>query len=652
MAENLAEELNPEEREKLYKKLTASDTTQQKKLADSTKTDRKSLDNSASHNTESSQEINENQLKHEHTFANFYKQPITQRLWYYFLSLFTLKSAEMLFRDSQLDKLRQNIVQQNNQLLVFDSYDKIHLISTYLPERFNSIFRLSLEILPIINQIDQNPQFMKEIITKLVFIDYTKNSQNIIPLEAENFISEEEFQNFVFRGDVVIKNKIDLLMQEVYKKEKILPISLYKYAASILKPLYQFQRICYLPFSNFFQPFRNSESQNKDDMYSNILPQDAYDSINILYEVSQEIGEIHFNKKQFLEIIDSYSLDSGAARNKAANSEFLECFSHLQTLWNNLIQKTPVESLLMFTAENPYLGFSPIPSIDTEILEKIPRQIKKAYQQSVSENIEKMAYRLRENSNKYLVKKYLSQPPLVESQYYSNQRADLMPHLNLNYSENLFAHCESFSYIHHFLHYFCTNNILKPLKQLYNGEIFNSDNHIYSHILKFIENMEVHKNELNFIEQNLQPDNRTDVEIKEILNRIEQRSEEAEVAYKNMLLHIDRDIRYLIEQILQELHIFAERNIPIMKQAILERSCQQKFSSAISQFTYMYDFQNPEYTPLTPAKILELWEQYIDESALLIYDQLEKERQNILGDISKVATNLSSVKYTFQKNIR
>ena len=573
--------------------------------------------------------------------ADFQQLSLFQRLWYHVLSVFTRKPAETLFRKSQLDEVRYDINQQNNELIYLDRGSKLYLVSAYLPERFDTIFKLSLEVLPIINEVDQNLKFMQDIITKLLFNTYRNNSGKQIRIDAENFITEEEFQDFVFMGDVVAKSKIDNLMQEVAKESKILPLSLYKYSANILKALYQFQKVCYFPYSDFFQTFRTDKSNN-NNKYTNVLSQEAYDSINILYLLIQEVGLINFDKNCFREIIGCYfnmvkqhKSHNGINSNKTA-IHFLESFSRLQTLWNTFVQKIPIKSLLLFVAENPYFELPPKPDIDNEILENLPMQIERAYQQSVLKNIEKMAQSLREKRTKYLFNKYLSLAPFTRSAHYSNSRKDLIPK-DSDQSESPFSHCESFAYTKHFLHSFCADNMIKPLHVLSKG-VFKSDNYIYNKIVEFLGELENHKVKLDIIEQGLQPEHRVDLEIKEILLRIEQRSEDAKDEYTTILMNIDREVRYQIEQVIKELQKFSMHGIKTIANAILDEVYYQKFNSFIPQFQYMQDYNNPKFAPLTPSGILELWEQYISESCLLIRDQLEQERQSLLGQVSKVAS--------------
>ncbi|MEM9424850.1 MAG: hypothetical protein AAF975_08705, partial [Spirochaetota bacterium] len=446
----------------------------------------------------------------------------------------------------------------------------------------------------------------QDIVTKLIFINYRNSAGKAIHLDAENFINEEELRNFVFMGDSVTKSKIDTLMREVSKESRSLPLSLHKYAAQTLQALYQFQKISYFPYSNFFNTFR-TEVKRGNHVYSSILPQDAYDSVHLLYQLINEVGEINFEKETFREIISSY-FNIVEHKNPIGKTavHLLEAFSDLQTIWNTFVQKTPVDLLLLFVSENPYLNFPPVENIKNEILGSLPRQIEKVYQQSVQENIEKMAGQLRENRTKYFYAKYLSHTQFTPSAFYNNKRQDLMPsnHSPESNNQSLFAHCESFAYAQNFLHYFCKDNILKPLSVLIRG-VFNSNNYVYNYIVEFLSEMERHKQELNLIDQDLQPENRKDTEIKEILIRIEQRSEGARDEYTTFLINIDQEIRSRIEAIVEQLEDFANHGLPAIEHIILEDSYYQKFNSFLPQFHYMHDFNNPDYAPLTPATTLE-----------------------------------------------
>ncbi len=662
MTDTIVQDLELREREKLYSQLSeASKTLKSTEDKDShSSVEQSSIDDDKINEATGAEDLSidgyrkENYLEKHHEeeqrnrptnlLTDFQQLSLFQRLWYHVLSLFTRKPAETLFRKSQLDEVRYDINQQNNELIYFDRGSKLYLVSAYLPERFNTIFKLSLEVLPIINEVDQNLKFMQDIITKLLFNTYRNNSGKQIRIDAENFITEEEFRDFVFMGDVVTKSKIDNLMQEVTKESKILPLSLYKYSANILKALYQFQKICYFPYSNFFQTFRTDKS-NDNNIYTNVLSQEAYDSISILYLLIQEVGFINFDKNCFREIISSYfnmvkqrKSHNGVNSNKTA-IHFLESFSRLQTMWNTFVQKIPIKSLLLFVTENPYFELPPKPDIDNEILENLPMQIERAYQQSVLKNIEKMAQSLREKRTKYFFSKYLSQTPFTRSAHYSNRRKDLMP-IDNEQSEGPFAHCESFAYTQHFLHCFCADNMIKPLHVL-SKSVFKSDNYIYNKIVDFLGELENHKVKLDIIEQGLQPEHRVDLEIKEILLRMEQRSEEAKEEYTTILMNIDRQVRYQIEQVIKELQKFSMHGITAIANSILDEVYYQKFNSFIPQFQYMQDYNNPKYAPLTPSGILELWKQYISESCLLILDQLEQERQSLLGQVSKVAASRS-----------
>ncbi len=638
MADELVQELNLSEREKLYTKFTEKDSYEN--LPD---------ENNLTKVSKGSESIAENKNNTELTFtedeqthsliSDFNQLPFMQYLWYCFLSIFSRKSAEGLFRESQLNKIRQDIVQQNSEIIVFNRKDNIHLVSSYLPARFNEIFQLSLQILPIINQVDRNTTFMQAIVTKLVFADYRSNSGNRISIEAENFISQEQFRDTVFMGDSVVKGKIGSLMEDVRKESRFLPLSLHKSAGEILKALYQFQKICYFPFSNFFHNFR-ADAKQQDGLYCDVLPQEAYDSIHILYQLMEEVGSINFDKIQFREIISSYfhvvdSKGFSSQSNKTA-VHFLDAFSQLQILWNRFLQEIPIRILLLFTGDNPYLILPHIRNIENEILENLPRQIEKVYQQLALEKLEMMAEQLKNDRTEYFFTKYLSGNSDFEpSPYYNNDRIDFLPsNHEENRLEELFAHCKSFSYLQNFLRYFCIKNILKPLNML-SKILFNWNNYVYGEITEFLSGVDHCRVKLDIIEQHLQPEHLIDKKIKEILMRVEQRAEGSKEEYTSTLMGIDKEICYLIEQTMKKFQEFTRQGLPAIEVSIADSQYYLKFNSLIPHFQYMQDYNNPEYAPLTPARILELWKQYIREFCLLLGDQLAIEKQSILGEISR-----------------
>ncbi|WGK70360.1 DUF5312 family protein [Candidatus Haliotispira prima] len=662
MADNPAQNIDLPEREELYTKFTEAVSSEgaekqeqtglrSKRLADG-ETGEPAADSAtedpefiAEELAEANGEaagVEEHSEKDTTLVSDFHKLTLVQRLWYYFLSLFTRKPVEVLFQQAQLYEVRQEIIRRNNELITYDHENKIYLVSSYLPERFNAVFKLSLEILPIINQVDRNLKFMQDIMAKLVFSGYKSNSGKSIRTDAENFISQKDFRRSIFMGDAVTRDKISNLMEDVSKRSEDLPLSLHKYSVQILKALYQFQKICYFPFSNFFHTFR-TEMNHGNSIYSNILPQDAYESVNILYQLTQEIGPIEIDKSQFREIISSYfsivrRRDTSSTLKKTA-VHFLESFVDLQTTWNTFIKRIPLDYLLLFTAENPYLDISPVREISNEVLGNLPRQLEKVYQESVRENIEKLANELRESRTKYYFGKYLSNSQFGKSNYYNNNRSDLIPQKNgRDDGSGLFAHCEAFAYTQNFLRYFCAENIFKPLHVLSKG-VFKSDNFVYNKIVEFLVGLENHKIKLDIIEQGLRPEHRVDTEIKEILMRIEHRSEGARDEYGTTIMNIDREIRFLIEQVINDLRDFGLNGLPAIENAIQDELYERKFGSFIPQFQYMKDYNNLNYAPLTPSGILELWSQYLSEFTLLLRDQLELECQSILGRMSsKIVT--------------
>ncbi len=654
MADHLAvQELSGPEREDLYAKFIESTPDTQPRDQDA----RDSLPQQAidvapneAHEAESAQtgEYSSEEAatqgakpKRKNLVTEFQELSLLQKVWYYFFSIFSRKPPELLFRRKQLQKVCQEITRQNGDLVSYDRRNKIYLVSSQLPERFNAIFKLSLDILPIINQVNRNLKFMQDIITKLIFANYKNASGDNICTDASNFVSQEDLRKYIFMGGSESNKKIESVMKEVYNQSTNLPISLYKYSVIILKPLYQFQKICYFPYSNFFHSFR-TEHKNGNSVYSNILPQDAYDSIYILYLLIQEVGTIDFDKIQFREIISSYfnvaerQAEASASPKTAVN--FLESFENMQTDWNSFIKKVPIDSLLLFAAENPYMDMPMIRDVGDEVLENLPRQLERAYQQVVQQNIEEIAQDLREHRTQYLYTKYLSDPKFAHAVFYNNDRTDLLPRgtARTESDQLLFAHCESFAYVQNFLGHFGSDHILKPLHTLIKS-VFRSDKFIYNRCISFLSELENYKIELGLIDQNLKPEHRTDREIKETVMRIEQRSEGAREEYSTMLMNIDREVRFLLEQIVKELQDFTTTGIPAMGNALQNDMYKQKFVAFMPQIEHLKEFINSSGKLLQPTEILERWKQYISEFCMLLLDQLESERQDILGQMSRMA---------------
>ena len=211
----------------------------------------------------------------------------------------------MIFQQDQFQELRNQISEKNDRLVQYDRGHKTYLLSPYLPEQFNPVFKLSLEILPVINQVDRNRKFMRDIITKLIFYRYKDRSGKTVRTDAKHFIGEEELRNSISMGDAAAREKINGLMEEVGETCKNLPYSLYKYSLQVLRPLYQFQKICYFPFSNFFQTFR-SQNRNDKHIYTSSPPKEAYESIDVLYHLIQSVGRIEIDTEILYKILESY----------------------------------------------------------------------------------------------------------------------------------------------------------------------------------------------------------------------------------------------------------------------------------------------------------------------------------------------------------
>ena len=130
------------------------------------------------------------------------------------------------------------------------------------------------------------------------------------------------------------------------------------------------------------------------------------------------------------------------------------------------------------------------------------------------------------------------------------------------------------------------------------------------------------------LNKNLNPENRLDKEIKEIILRIEHRSGGAKDEYRMVIENIDREVRFSIEYIITEFKDFLARDIPTIETLIQDNMNKERFITLISQFHYMQDYNNPDYAPLTPSTILELWKRYISDFILLLGNQMELERQD------------------------
>ena len=621
MANNLMQNVELPEREELY--------------AQFTRVNQSAAESAETQETDEKQSI-EAGLKRTTLIADFYNLVLLRRFWYYLLSLFTRKPAEMIFQQDQFQELRNQITRKNDKLIYYDREHKVHLLGSYLPEQFNPVFKLSLEVLPVINQVDRNRKFMRDIITKLIFHNYKNPSGQPLRTDATHFISEGELRSSIAMGDGAAREKINILMGEVSESCKNLPHSLYKHSVQIVRPLYQFQKICYFPFSNFFQTFRN-QSRNDKNIYSNSPPKEAYESVSILYHLIQAVGKIEIDIEILHRIIDNYfhvaQRNESAKKSQKKADELIESFIKLQNAWNDFIQKIPIDYLLLFVAEDPYLDLPLVHHIDGEILEKLPQKMEKIYYRLVVNNIETMARDLRENLTQYYLGKYLPEIDTNQANYYYNIRKDLIPKPAPN-KENIqdgpFHYCESFTYTLEFLSHFFSINIYKPLYAL-SISLFQPESKIYKEITNFLGETEKSRVKLGTINKNLKPDNRLDTEIKEIILRIERHSDGARDEYKSVIDNIDRQIRFLIEHVIREFKDFLVRDIPAMENLIQDDIFKDKFIALISQFQYMEDYNNPEYAPLTPETILTLWKRYISELVLLIGNQLEFERQESFG---------------------
>ena len=637
MADNLVQNVELPEREELYTQFTQVNRSEQQAASKGTGSESEFLEAPPPNDDTSVEPDLDVGFKHTTLIADFYNLVLLRRLWYYLLSLFTRKPAEMIFQQDQFQELRKQISQKNNRLISYDRGHKIYLISPYLPEQFNPIFKLSLEILPVINQVDRNRKFMKDIIIKLIFHLYKNRSGQMIRIDAKHFIDEKELRDSISLGDAATREKINSLMEEVSETCKNLPHSLYKYSIQVLRPLYQFQKICYFPFSNFFQTFRN-QNRNNENIYSSIPPKEAYESIDVLYHLIKSVGKLEIDTEILHRILESYFYiahkNDSAKKSQKKIDEFIESFIKLQNSWNDFIQKIPAQHLLMFVAKDPYLDLPPVHYIDSEILKKLSTKIEKIYYQIVVNNIETMVRNLQENLTQYYLDRYLPNFYTDQANFYYKSRKDLMPTQYSKEEESTqygpFHYCESFAYMLHFLSNFFTFNISKPLYSL-RISLFQPDSNIYKSINNFISDIEKSKVKLDTINKNLNLDNLLDKKIKEIILRIEHRSEGAKDEYRTVIDNIDRQIRFSIEYIITKFKDFLSRDIPAMENLIQDDISNERFITVIPEFQYMYDYNNPEYAPLTPSTILELWKCYISDFILLLDNQLERERQDNFG---------------------
>ena len=633
MADDLVQNVELPEREDLYAQFTQTDRKEQQLASQNGGAATDEENSSEEPGTGASANAG---FTHTTLIADFYNLVLLRRLWYYLLSIFTRKPAEILFQQDRFQELRNQISEKNDRLIYYDREHKVHLLSPYLPEQFNPIFKLSLEVLPVINQVDRNRKFMKDVIIKLIFHRYKSPSGQAVHTEAKYFIGEEELRGSISMGDNAAREKINSLMEMIDEACKNLPYSLYKYSVQVLRPLYQFQKICYFPFSNFFQTFRN-QNRNDENIYSSSPPKEAYESVDVLYHLIESVGKIEMDTEILYRILESYfyvaNKNDSAKKSQKKIDELIESFIKLQNGWNDFVQKIPSQNLFLFVAENPYLDLPLVSNIDSEILEKIPPQMEKIYYRMVINNIETMARDLRENLTQYYLDRYLPNLYTDRASFYYSPRKDLMPKL---YSQETalsgpFHYCESFAYTLYFLSNFFSLNIAKPLYTV-SISLIQPDSNIYKGIANFIRSIEKSRIKLDTMNKTLNPENSLDKEIKEIILRIEHQSEGAKDEYKTVIENTDRQVRFTIEHIIVEFKNFLARDIPAIENLIQDDISKEKFITLISQFQYMQDYNNPDYAPLTPSMILRLWKRYISDFVLLLGNQMELERQDDFGE--------------------